>query len=182
MGCNKLLFDLGGETVVRRAVGSAVRAGLDPVVAVLGHEAEAVRAALVSLPCRFVVNPRYAEGMGSSVCTGIAALPPEAAAAVVLLADMPFVSADMIAGLVARYRAGDALLILSDYDGVNAPPMLCDRALFDELVSVDGKGCGKRLRRRHPDRAATVAWPAAALADLDAPGDYERVKAQLKAS
>jgi len=181
MGRNKLLFDLGGETVVRRAVRSALGAGLDPLVVVLGHEAEAVRAALVSLPCQLVVNPRHAEGMNSSVCAGIAALPPDVAAGVVVLADMPFVSAEMIATLVERYRTGDASLILSEYDGVQAPPTLFDRSLFAELAGPEGKGCGKRLRRRHPDEAATVAWPAAALADLDVPEDYERVKAQLVA-
>jgi len=181
MGRNKLLFDLGGEPVVRRAVRSTLRAGLDPVVVVLGHEADAVRAALVSLPCQFVVNPRYAEGMNSSVCAGIAALPPDVGAGVVLLADMPFVSAEMIATLVERYRTGDASLILSEYDGVQAPPTLFDRSLFAELAGPEGKGCGKRLRRRHPDQVTTVSWPAAALADLDVPGDYERVKAQLAA-
>jgi molybdenum cofactor cytidylyltransferase len=179
MGRNKLLFDLGGEAVVRRAVRSALGAGLDPLVVVLGHEAEAVRAALVSLPCEFVVNPRYAEGMNSSVCAGIAALPPDVAAGVVVLADMPFVSAEMIATVVERYRIGDALLILSEYDGVQAPPTLFDHSLFAELAGPEGKGCGKRLRRRHPDQATTVSWPAAALADLDVPDDYERVKAQL---
>jgi len=181
MGRNKLLFDLAGEAVVRRAVRSTLRAGLDPVVVVLGHEAEAVRAALVSLPCQFVVNPRHAEGMNSSVCAGIAALPPDVAAGVVVLADMPFVSAEMIATLVERYRTGDASLILSEYDGVQAPPTLFDRSLFAELAGPEGKGCGKRLRRRHPDQATIVAWPAAALADLDVPDDYERVKAQLAA-
>jgi molybdenum cofactor cytidylyltransferase len=179
MGRNKLLFEAGGETVVRRAVRSAEQAGLDPVVVVLGHEAEAVRAALASAPCRFVVNPRHAEGMNSSVRAGIAALPPDVAAGVVLLADMPFVSAQMIASLVERYRTGDALLVVSEYDGVQAPPTLFDRSLFAELEGPEGKGCGKRMRRRHPDRAAIVAWPAAALADLDVPEDYERAKAQL---
>jgi molybdenum cofactor cytidylyltransferase len=181
MGRNKLLFDLGGETVVRRAVRTALGAGLDPVVVVLGHEAEAVRAALVPLPCQFVVNPRHAEGMNSSVSAGFAALPAGVAAGVVLLADMPFVSAAMIAKLVERYRTGDALLVFSEYDGVQAPPTLFDRSLFAELAGPEGKGCGKRMRRRHPDREAIVAWPATALADLDVPEDYERAKAQLAA-
>ncbi len=179
MGRNKLLFDLGGEPVVRRAVRTAQRAGLDPVVVVLGHEAEAVRAALESLPCQFVVNPQHTEGMNSSVSAGFAALPAGVAAGVVLLADMPFVSAEMIAALVERYRTSDALLVFSEYDGVQAPPTLFDRSLFADLAGPEGKGCGKRMRRRHPDQTSVVAWPAAALADLDVPEDYARVKAQL---
>jgi molybdenum cofactor cytidylyltransferase len=181
MGRNKLLFDLGGEPVVRRAVRTAREAGLDPIIVVLGHEADAVRAALDSLPCRFVVNPRHAEGMNSSVSAGFAALPPDVAAGVVVLSDMPLVSAEMIAALVEHYRADDALLVFSEYDGVQAPPTLFDRSLFAELAGPEGKGCGKTMRRRHPGREAVIAWPAAALADLDVPEDYERVKAQLAA-
>jgi molybdenum cofactor cytidylyltransferase len=115
------------------------------------------------------------------VCAGIAALPPGVAAGVVLLADMPFVTAEMITTLVERYRSGDASLVLSEYDGVQAPPTLFDRSLFTELAGPEGKGCGKRMRRCHADQATVVVWPAAALADLDVPEDYERVRAQLAA-
>jgi len=181
MGRNKLLFDLNGEPLVRRAVRTAVDAGLDPVIVVLGHEADAVRAALEGLPCRDVVNPVHTEGMNSSVCAGITAVPSEAAAAIVLLADMPFVSAAMIGTLLERFRAGDALLVVSAYGGVNAPPTLYDRALFAELAGVEGRGCGKRMLRRHPGEATIVHWPATAIADLDVPDDYARVKAQLEA-
>src|SRR5437773_1798933 len=43
MGGNKLFFELEGETLLRRAVRAAVSAGLDPVLVVLGHEAERAR-------------------------------------------------------------------------------------------------------------------------------------------
>ena len=43
---------------------------------------------------------------------------------------MPFVTAAMIATLVESYRRSAAPLVVSDYDGVNAPPMLYDRSLF----------------------------------------------------
>jgi len=180
MGRNKLLFDVAGEPLVRRTVRTAIAGGLDPIFVVLGHEPEAVRNALAELPCRFVANTRYADGMNSSVCAGFEAIPRKVVAGVVLLADMPLVDADMIAALVSQYRASEALLVLSDYDGVNAPPILIDRSLFGELVS-EGKGCGKRLRRSHPDKATNISWPAALLADLDTPEDYERVQAQIAA-
>ncbi len=183
MGKNKLLFDLDGEPVVRRAVCRAAAAGLDPVIAVLGHEAELVRRELDGLapPCRIVVNPDYTRGINSSLKAGIVALPASASAAVVLLADMPFVTPEMIATLVARYRATGAPLVISDYDGVNAPPMLYDRALFPELQTMEGEGCGKVVVRRHRTEAVVVAWPAIALTDLDVPGDYERVRSGLAA-
>jgi molybdenum cofactor cytidylyltransferase len=179
MGRNKLLFDVGGEALVQRIVRAAAEARLDPIVVVLGHEADAVRGALASLACRFVVNARHAEGMKSSVCTGIGALSSGVDAAVVLLGDMPFVTAEMIRALAARYRTGTCLMVLSDYSGVTAPPTLIDRSLFSELIDDSVRGCSRTLRSRHPDRATTLAWPAAALADVDVPADYERLRSQL---
>jgi len=182
MGRNKLLFDVAGEPLVRRVVRSAAAAGLDPIVVVLGHEPEAVRGALARLSCEYVLNPRHGDGMKSSVCAGVAALPPDVAAAIVLLSDMPFVIPAMLQGLAERHRDGDALLILSEYDGVHAPPTLIDRSLFGELMAEPVRGCSKRLRARHPDETAAIGWPATALADVDLPVDYERVKATLAAT
>src|SRR5512142_3281529 len=72
MGENKLLLALGGETVVHRAVRAAALAPLDPIIVVLGHEPERVRAALAGLPCRTVVNPDHLSGKGTSLQFGIA--------------------------------------------------------------------------------------------------------------
>jgi molybdenum cofactor cytidylyltransferase len=180
MGENKLLLRLDGETVLLRAVRRAAAAGLDPVIVVLGHEAERALAELSGLPCLPVVNPDYARGLNASARAGIAAVPASARAAVVLLADMPFVTDRMILGLVERYRASDAPLVISEYAGVQAPPTLYDRSLFAELGEAEGEGCGKRVVRRHRGEAEVLAWPAAALADLDRPEDYERVRAEIE--
>jgi molybdenum cofactor cytidylyltransferase len=178
MGKNKLLLELDGEAIVHRAVRRAVEAGLDPVFVVLGHEADRVRDALGTLPCRPVINLNYAAGVNSSLKTGIQAIADTStAAAVVVLADMPFVTSEMIATLVKEYRQGAAPLVVSDYEGVNAPPILYDRSLFHELATSEGEGCGKHVVKRHRDEATRVAWPQAALADLDEPDDVERVKA-----
>jgi molybdenum cofactor cytidylyltransferase len=180
MGRNKLLFPLQGETVLRRAARRAAAAGFDPAVVVLGYEAGRARRELAGLECLVVENPEYERGINRSLRTGIAALPADVAAVVVLLADMPFVTAGMLARLIERWRDGGAPLVISDYGGVNAPPMLYDRSLFPELQAMEGEGCGKQVVRRHRSEAIVVSWPAAALTDLDVPDDYERVLARLE--
>lgn len=181
MGQNKLLLALEGETVLRRAARRAITAGLDPVIVVLGYEAERAARELSGLRCRALVNPDYARGLNSSLRAGIAALPASAAAAVVVLADMPFVTSDMLALLVERYHHSGAPLVISDYGGVTAPPMVYHRSLFRELDAMEGDGCGKRVVRSHRSEAAVVSWPAEALGDLDVPDDYERAAARLVA-
>lgn len=176
MGSNKLLFALEGESVLRRAARRALEGGLSPLLVVLGHEAERAAQELAGLGCRTVINPDYELGVNTSLKAGVAALPEDARAVVVMLADMPFVTPGMIAGLVARYRTSTAPLVISDYAGVNAPPMLYDRSLFGELMVMTGEGCGRQVVKRHRDEAEVLAWPEAALTDLDVPEDYERVR------
>jgi molybdenum cofactor cytidylyltransferase len=175
MGRNKLLFELDGEALVARAARRAAAAGLDSIVVVLGHEADRVRAALDGVACRPVVNADHRSGQGSSFRFGIAAVPDEASAAVVLLADMPEVTAEMIAAVVDLYRETGAPLVLSEYAGVSAPPTLYDRSLFAEIAA--GDGCGRQIVERHRERARSVAWPADRLADVDEPKDLERLRA-----
>ena len=179
MGFNKMLLSLDGETLLRRTVKRASAAGLAPVVVVLGHEADRARGELANLPCQPILNADYARGINVSLQTGLAAVPADAIAAVVILADMPFVTAPMIAALVERYRQGAAPLVISDYAGINAPPMLYDRSLFAELRAMEGEGCGKQVVKRHRSEAQVLSWPAAALADIDVPDDYQRAKTGL---
>ena len=176
MGENKLLLRLDGEPLVARAARRAAEAGLDPVLVVLGHDAADVVRALEGVRCRTVINPEHATGgQGSSFRSGIAAVPAEAPGAVVLLADMPHVTPAMIASLVERHFASGAALVVSEYGGVHAPPTLYGRALFPEILT--GRGCGRDVVRHHRGDAEVVAFSADRLADLDEPGDVERLRA-----
>ena len=178
MGRNKLLLEIDGEPLLRRAARAGLDAGLAPLLVVLGHEADRARATIADLPCRTVLNPDYERGIVTSLWTGLGAVPTEAGAVVTMLADMPFVSSAMIAELVERWRAGSAPLAVSDYEGVNAPPMLYDRSLFAELLAMDDGRCGRQVIKRHRDEAEVLHRPAAALADLDTPEDVEQVLGQ----
>src|SRR5216684_1807263 len=106
--------------------------------------------------------------MCTSLRAGIAAVPEGAPAAVVMLADMPFVTAEMVRELIERWQ-GEPLAV-SLYGDVVAPPILYARALFPEL----------RVVERHRKDALEVPRPAAALADLDVPADVERVRSVLE--
>lgn len=177
-GRNKLLLQLDGDSLARRAAKAALEGGLDPVVVVLGHDADRIRRELSGLPVRAIVNPDHARGMNTSLRAGVEAVPTEAAAVVVLLADMPFVTGSMIARLVQSYRETQAPLVASDYEGVHAPPTLYARSLFPELGGPEGDGCGKRVVKRHADEAVRVSWPSERLADVDREEDWGQISVE----
>ncbi|MBI4544592.1 MAG: nucleotidyltransferase family protein [Gemmatimonadetes bacterium] len=181
LGRNKLLLELNGQSLVRRTVRRVLEAGLDPVIVVLGHDAERTASEVADLRCRCAVNPDHARGVHTSLRTAIAEVPPDARAAVIVLADMPFVTPEMVRTLVERYRTENAPLVVSEYGGVNAPPILYDHSLFAELLEAEGVGCGKHVVQRHRAEAVSVSWPVEALADLDTAEDYERIRARLPA-
>src|SRR5213083_1003780 len=104
MGKNKMLLQLEGESLVRRAARRALGAGLSPVVVVLGHEADRVRAELQGLKVEFAVNPDFPGPMSGSLHQGLNTLGPDVDAVIVMLGDMVRVSTETLAMLVAAAR------------------------------------------------------------------------------
>ena len=175
-GRNKMLLELEGEPLVRRAARRALTAGLSPVVVVLGHEADRARAVLGDLPVDLALNPNFTGPTSTSLHAGLDLLGQDVDAAVVLLGDMVHVGEAALAELVTRACTSDAPLIVSRYGDVTAPPLLFRRALFAELVAWTGEGCGKTVVKAHSHEALCVDRPVALLADVDTPEDFEALR------
>jgi molybdenum cofactor cytidylyltransferase len=169
MGRNKMLVELDGQSLVRRAVRRVFEAGLDPIVVVVGHEEERVRTELTGFPCHFVTNRDYTGPTSTSLHLGLDALPAHVNSAIVILGDMPFVTSEMLRQMAAAAGSTSAPLVVSRYSDVLAPPLLFHRALFPELLAWHGEGCGKQVVLRHQAAAMILDWPAEALRDIDTP-------------
>jgi molybdenum cofactor cytidylyltransferase len=177
MGTNKLLLALEGEPLVRRSVRRCLAADFDRVVVVLGHEASRVRAALDGVPCEIVENPEHARGVGTSIRTGVAFVADAVDGVAIVLADMPYVTTDMLRTVTSWYRATRPPVVVSEYGGVQAPPTLYDHALFARLMAIEDDSGGKAVAQQMAALRVTVAFPEAARRDLDAAADYERARA-----
>ena len=172
MGKNKMLLELDGESLIRRAAKRALAAGLSPLVVVLGHEAGRLRAELQDLPLAFAVNPAYTGPTSGSLHQGLNALSSDVDAVVVMLGDMVRVTTETLAMLIAAARGTEAPLVVSRYGEVTAPPLLFRRALFAELLAWTGEGCGKAVVQAHTHEAMYVDRPEALLVDVDTPEDF----------
>ncbi|MDB5643230.1 MAG: 4-diphosphocytidyl-2C-methyl-D-erythritol kinase [Hyphomicrobiales bacterium] len=167
----KLVAQHRGKALVRHVAEAGLAAGLAPLVVVTGHAQDAVRAALADLPLIYVHNANYAGGMASSLKAGLAQLPSNACAALVLLGDMPLVSPALIAKLVAAF-ANDpqAIAVLPVHEGVRGNPVLLSRAVFAEIMQLSGDaGARQVLRGRDADVVEVDVDESAARLDVDTP-------------
>ncbi len=166
---NKLLATVGGKPLVRIATEAALGSRATPVVVVTGHEAEEVKAALAGLDVRFADNPEYAKGMSTSVRAGIAALPPAADGAVILLGDMPEVTAATVDALIAAFAPGR--IVVATSGGRRGNPVLWSRQHFAALAAVDGDAGGRGIIEANPGAVFAVEAGPSATFDVDTPAD-----------
>jgi molybdenum cofactor cytidylyltransferase len=176
MGRPKQLLDWGGRPLVRAAAEVALAARLDPVLVVVGGARAEVEAALAGLPLRIVANRDYAAGQSTSLRAGVAALDPEIDAVVVLLGDQPFVTAAIVERLVAEWQASAAPIVAPIYAGQRGNPVLFARAVFPELLAVQGDQGARGVLAADPARVRHVAFDdPSPLADIDTLEDYQRL-------
>jgi len=142
----KLIVPLGGAPLARHVAAAALASRARPVVTVTGHAREAVEAALDGLALTIAYNEKFESGLASSLQTGLAALPPGVAGAVVLLADMPAVSSGLIDRLIATFEATPTALAAAPLTGGRrGNPVLLSRALFPAAMKLEGDEGARRL-------------------------------------
>jgi len=168
---NKLLADIQGLPMVRRVAETALLAGLDPVVVVVGHDADQVRSALDGLPVRLAANPDHAQGLSTSVRVGIGAVGEGVEGAMVLLGDMPWVSlADIRALMDAFSPAEGRSICVPVAGGRRGNPVLWSARHFAALRRLEGDVGARRLLAEPGDGVYEVRVPDdGVLRDIDTP-------------
>src|SRR5690349_1659589 len=148
MGRPKQLLDYQGQPLLRHSVEQALGSVCRPVRVVLGADAEACRAAIADLPVEFVVNEGWAEGMGSSIRRGVAALlaasdHPEAV--VIALCDQPLITSAFLDAMVRLHVERRAPMVAASYDDRPGVPALFARSWFPRLAALDSQAGAKAL-------------------------------------
>ena len=165
---HKLLEDAGGRPMVARVVDAVLASRARPVLVVTGHRAADIRAALAGRPVMFVEAQDYAEGLSASLRAGLAALPTAASAALVVLGDMPLVSAASIDQLLDAYNPDEGRTIVAPtHAGELGNPVLWDRQHFPAMMALTGDRGARGLLRQRADAVAEVSLDDTVLRDFD---------------
>jgi molybdenum cofactor cytidylyltransferase len=179
---NKMLAEIGGKPLVRIAAEQALASRAKPVIVVTGHERAQVEAALSGLPVRFTYNPGYADGLGTSLKAGIAAVPLDADGAIVCLGDMPQVDSTLIDKLIAAFDPErSALVLVPSINGRRGNPVVWARRFFSDLMSIQGDIGARHLIGSYAEAVVEVPIVGdAALTDVDTPESLSAVKAEIE--
>lgn len=168
---NKLLAEVDGAPMIAHVVDALLATSVRPVVVVTGHDADAVRAALAGRDVIFAHNPRYAEGMSTSLRAGLAQLGEDIDGALVALGDMPRVLAAHVEALAGAFDpAGGRAICVPTWEGRRGNPVLFARRFFPEMRLLEGDVGARALLEKHAAAVCPVPMPDRGVTlDVDTP-------------
>lgn len=157
--------------MIRRTAEAVAKVGFAEVLVVTGADDQGVRSALDGITCRIVHAPDWADGMATTLRTGIAALAPDAAGVCVFLGDMPLVPVHLCAAL--REAADEAGYAARPHvNGKPGHPVAFTRAAFADLMALEGdQGANLLIKQRPGEVAYLETEDTGAITDIDSLAD-----------
>ena len=178
LGEPKQLLQYGSQNLLQVAINAAVNSTADPVVVVLGANAEQVSREIDKSKINVIINKEWEEGMASSVRNGLNELlfiSPSTEAVIFMVCDQPHVSSDLINDLVGTQRQTGKLIVTCNYGEAIGPPALFHKSLFKELMELKGDVGARKIIQKHSDDVATILFAEGKI-DIDTKEDYDALR------
>jgi putative nucleotidyltransferase with HDIG domain len=178
MGRFKPLLTFGHDTAIERVIKTHLHSGIDEMIVVVGHRGNEVKEILKNYNVKFVQNANFAEGMFSSIVSGLKAIEPETAAFFVQPVDIPLVKGYTINSLIKEYSHTEKGILYPTFCGRKGHPPLIDCKYIQAIADSDGNGGLKGILEKYKNDSHCVpSFDEAILKDMDTPGDYENLLA-----
>ena len=177
MGKVKQLLPIDGRPVLEHVLDKVRGADVSEIVLVLGHSAEAIQREVELRDVKVVMNDNYPLGMGTSLQAGLGVVDPRIEAAIIVLADQPFVCSPTLDQLIREHSRTRAQIVIPTYRGFRGNPVLLDRSVFPEVMNLRGDiGC-RAIFGDHLEGIVKVpVQDVGILLDLDEPVDYDNLR------
>lgn len=181
LGRPKQLLLHGGRTLLQHSLQVACVSAADPVVVVLGAQAEVVRRGIGGADVHVVINGEWQEGIASSIRCGIHAFTgfaSDAKGVILMVCDQPFVSALLLNDLIAAYQKTGKPIVACTYENTFGPPVFFHQSLFADLLQLKGDVGARGVVRRYSHAVEIIPFPEGTC-DIDTQADYERIKSNV---
>lgn len=175
---NKLLAEVDGKPMVRHMAEALAASKASSMTVVLGHDADAVRAALADMKPSYAYNPDYAEGLSTSLKSGLNAIGDEVDGVVVCLGDMPKVSTAIIDRMIAAFDPVEGrAIVVPTRRGKRGNPVLFAKRFFEDMARVSGDVGARHLIGNHEDLAVEIEVDdESVLTDVDTPEALAKIR------
>lgn len=169
MGRPKQLVEVGGASLLQQVVRAVNAWPVDPVVVVLGSEAEQILDAVDFGDAIVAINEGWAEGMASSLRVGLDVLTrePRLTHTFVALGDQPDIPAEVPTGLIAAAAVSTRPAIVPVYRYERSNPVLFARSLWERLMALEGDAGAAGFLRSHPQLVEEVRFDHLPPRDID---------------
>ena len=173
MGKPKALLRLRGRTFIENILDAIGSAGITETIVVLGHYRDQIERA-VPPSARTVFNPRYEQGMITSLQTGIRALSPQTIGALLFLVDHPIVDIETIE-LLLQHAAPNRIVVPA-FQGRRGHPVMFSWSVLQEILALSPFQGANIVVHKDPERIVQVPVKSPGiLVDVDTPEDFQNL-------
>lgn len=180
LGKPKQLLQYHGESLLQKQLKLTIETGVDPIIVVLGANADLLSKEIVHNQIEVVINPDYKEGMSTSIRCGLDALMKKAPATdciILMVCDQPFVTAILLRNLIATHINTGKPIVTCGYQNTFGPPTLFHKTMFSELLKLNGDIGARKVIQQHFDKTEIVLFPLGSV-DIDTEEDYQKLLAR----
>lgn len=177
LGRPKQLLPYNGKSLLENAVDVANDSIAEPVIVVLGANAEKLEKEIIEKKVHIEENKEWQEGMASSVRCGITALmriAPSVDAAIIMVCDQPFVSPELLNELNNQQKNTGKPIVTSQYENAIGPPALFYKTIFPELLKLKGDAGARKIIEQRKGDVSTVSFIKGSI-DIDTEADYKTI-------
>lgn len=180
LGRPKQLLLYEGRPLLQHAVQVANESGADPVIVVLGADAETIKKEIDDPGVSVVENIDWNEGMASSIRCGLKLFTqinhsPEGI--ILMVCDQPFVTASLLKDLMSVHQQSGKPIVACSYDNTFGPPVFFHHTFFEELLELKGDVGARAIILHHTADVEVIPFPKGTY-DVDTETDYERINSQ----
>jgi len=159
-GSLKHLFKVGEKTIISMVIDASVKSDLDRIVLVLGYRSDTIMTAidnhLQNHKIRTVINPRFQEGMSSSLKCGMMEIRDEFPSVMIILGDHPFLDTKTINILLDRFKSSDKAICVPVYKGKRGLPVCFGNRFYADIMNITGDIGARHIIQKNPEQVLTV--------------------------
>lgn len=174
LGRAKQLLTWKGKSLLEHRLEQSEGLDLSFRLLVYGARKSTIEGHLVGLKIPLVYNPDWANGMGSSIQTGVQealSLEPDLEAVLLCLVDQPLVNQAHFASLIELHKAHPTSIIAASYQNVLGVPAIFPKAFFPDLMTLQEQAGAKKIIKKYQNQVIPFPCPEAAF-DIDTEADY----------